>query len=217
MSSSLYILLVIAFSCSCLSVTVKSSWRARHSHVDGVFWLPHVGVGGHVSLHGLVTVALLRIEIAEAFRARAVDLVLMELLQLMRRVAEHLVVLLGHLCLLGHGEASVKHVLVVLNEGSVATELVIESILRVRQNVSLVTRCGHVRLATVGLSSLVVLPQVRVEGALAVGGTVVSAEPTRVGRNVRVTTTAIVDVDDGLGVDGGQVVLWALLQERKGA
>ena len=73
------------------------------------------------------------------------------------------------------------------------------------------------RLVSVWLRSLVVLSQVRVESAVAVGWTVVRAESTRAIRDVGVTSTAIVHVDHGLGVDVRQVVLWTRLEEREGA
>ena len=71
--------------------------------------------------------------------------------------------------------------------------------------------------STVWLGNLVVLSQVRVEGALAVSGAVVCAQSTRAIRDVGVTTTSIVRVHDGFRVDVRHVVLWALLQESKGA
>ena len=68
-------------------------------------------------------------------------------------------------------------------------------------------------LPTVRRSNLVILTQVGVEGALAVGWSILAAKATRVSRNVRITTTTIVHVDHGLRVDVGHVVGRSLLRE----
>ena len=101
-------------------------------------------VGNYVGLHGVVTVAIFSVDkLAKVVMTRAVNLVLMVPLKGLSRVAEDLAVL-NLLCLLGLGEALVKHVLIVLDDGIVSAELVVESILRVRQNVSLVSSRRHV-------------------------------------------------------------------------
>ena len=72
-------------------------------------------------------------------------------------------------------------------------------------------------MATVGLRNLVVLAQVRVEGALAVGRSVVGAKATRRIADVRITATTIVHIHNGLRVNVRQVVRRALLQELERA
>lgn len=115
--------------------------------------LPHVNVacrflqavvGDDIGFHRVVTVAILSIDqLAHARRARPVHPILVLLLNLLSRVAEDLAIL-SFLCLLWLGKPLIKHVLIVLNDGCVASELVIESILCVRQNVSLVTHSRSV-------------------------------------------------------------------------
>ena len=67
----------------------------------------------------------------------------MQFLQLVRRVSEHFTVVLLN-DLLGYRQSGVQHVLIVLNDGSVSSELVIEAILSVAQDVALVRGCSHV-------------------------------------------------------------------------
>ena len=174
-------------------------------------------VGNYVGLHGVVTVAIFSVDkLAKVVLTRTVNLILMVSLQGLSRVAEDLAVI-NQLCLLGLREALVEHVLIVLDDGVVSAELVIESILRVRQNVSLVSRRRHMRLVSVWHGRHVILTQVRVEGPLRVGGAVVGAQAARAIGDVGVATAAIVHVNDGLGVDVCQVVPWTLLQESKRA
>ena len=106
--------------------------------------------------------------------------------------------------------------MVVPDDGLVLTELVVEFVLSVGKEISLIAHGGHVTLSTVGLSSLIILPQVRVESTLTMGWTVGAAQATRIVGNVRVTTTAVVHIDNRLGVDVSHVVGRALLQELEG-
>lgn len=73
---------------------------------------------------------------AKAARAIPVDLVLVLALQLIEGVPEDFAVF-SVLDGLGLREAGVKHVLVVLHEDFVVAELVVEAVLRVRQQVTL--------------------------------------------------------------------------------
>ena len=79
----------------------------------------------HVS-HGFIFLLAL-----EARRAGSVDLILHVTLELVVGVSEDFAVI-GLLDSLRLGQAQIKHVLVVLHQGGVATELIIESVLRVR-------------------------------------------------------------------------------------
>ena len=168
-------------------------------------------VGNYVGLHGVVTVAIFSVnKLAKVVLTRTVDSVLMFPLNCLSRVAEDLAIV-NQLCLLGLGEAVVEHVLIVLDDGIVSAELVVESILRVRQNVSFVSRRRHVRLVSVWHGCHVILSQVRVEGSLRVGRAVVGTQAARAIGDVGVATSAIVHVDDGLGVDVCQVVPRTLL------
>lgn len=145
-------------------------------------------------------------------RALSVDLVLRFTLELVVRVSENLAIL-GLLDALWLRKAHVEHVLVVLHEGGVAAELVIESVLRVREHITLVSHSGGVRCAAIGLRNLIILAQVGIEGALAVCWPVIDTKTTRRIADVSVTTTSIVDVNHWLGVNVGEVVHWSLLQE----
>lgn len=76
-------------------------------HVDVACGFLQAVVADDVGLHGVVTVAILSIdELAHARRARPVHLVLVHLLNLLRRVAEHLAIL-RLLCVLWLGESIV--------------------------------------------------------------------------------------------------------------
>lgn len=201
---------------------VPQSWSCEAqesngcSHVDRVLWLLQTVVRNDVCFHWVVSVSVLGIhELSNARGARPVDFVLVLFLQLMSRVAEHFAIF-GLLRILGLGEACVEHVLVVLDDGGVPAELVIESVLGVRQDVPLVPGRGHVRLVSVRLRTQVILSQVRVERTLAVGWSVVGAQATGAIRDVSVPAAAVVHVNDGLRVNVSQVVLGALLQECKG-
>ena len=66
---------------------------------------------------------------------------------------------------LWHAEASIEHVLVVGDDGGIATELVIEFVLGVGEDVTLLVEGGSVGFAAVWLHALLVLSQVRIEGA----------------------------------------------------
>ena len=153
---------------------------------------------------------------AHARRTRPVDLVLVVLLNLLSRVAEYLA-FLCLLCYLRLGKSLIEHVLIVLDDGRVASELVIESILCVRQNVSLVAQCRSVRLVSVRKYGHVILAQVGIESALSVGWSVSCSKTSGAIGNVRITSTAIVHVDNGLRVDVCEVMLRALLQECESA
>ena len=88
----------------------------------------------------------------------------MRLLQCVQGVPEHatILVLLG---VLWHAEASIEHVLIVGDDGGIASELVIEFVLGVGEEVTLLIEGGCVGLAAVWLHTLLVLSQVRIEGA----------------------------------------------------
>ena len=73
----------------------------------------------------------------------SVDLVLRFTLKLVVRVSENFAIL-SLLYALWLREAHVKHVLVVLHKGGIATELVIESVLSVREHITLVGHSGSV-------------------------------------------------------------------------
>ena len=75
--------------------------------------------------------------------ARSVSLLLMLLLQSVGRVAENLSLfcLLG---ILGDGETSVEHILIVFDNSGISAELVIKFVLGVGQNVALVAHSGSV-------------------------------------------------------------------------
>ena len=73
----------------------------------------------------------------------SVDLVLRFALKLVVRVSENFAIL-SLLHALWLRKAHVKHVLVVLHEGGIATELVIESVLGVREHITLVGHSGSV-------------------------------------------------------------------------
>ena len=173
-----------------------------------------LGVGCEVRVHLTCLVNVLKA--VKTRRTLAVDDVLVVTLRLVVGVAEDLTVF-GLLGTLGLRQTGVEHVLVVLHEGSVAAELVVETILRVRQNVTLICHGSSVRRATVGLGNLVVFTQVGVEGALTMCRSVVSAKTTGGVANVGVATTTIVDVDNRLRVNVGKVVRGALLQELERA
>ena len=59
---------------------------------------------------------------------------------------------------------------------------------------------------------LVVLAKIIVESVLSVSSSVRDAQAAGRVRDVRVATSAVVDVHDGLRVDIGQLVAWALFQ-----
>ena len=67
----------------------------------------------------------------------------MQFLQLVSRVSEDFTVVLLN-DLLGYRQSGVQHVLIVLDDGSVSSELVIEAILSVAQDVALVRGRSHV-------------------------------------------------------------------------
>ena len=165
------------------------------SHVNRVTWLVELVVGCDVLVHLARTVFV--VEAVQTRRTLAVDDVLMVTLGLVVRVAEDLAAL-SLLRALRLREALVQHVLIVLDEGSVAAELVVESVLRVGEDIALVGQGGGVRGAAVRLRHLVVLAQVRVEGALTMGRSVVSAKSARRVADVGVATASIIHIDDRL-------------------
>ena len=101
----------------------------------------------------------------------------MHLLQCISRVAEHLS-LYCLLSILGDGEASVEHILVVFDDCGISAELVIKFVLGVGQNVALVAHRSGVGSISVRHRSLVILAQVGVKGAIAVSWAIVGAEAT---------------------------------------
>ena len=74
----------------------------------------------------------------------------------------------------------IEHVLVVMDDCIVAAELVIEFVLSVRQDVFLICQSSCVRVSSVRLGPLLVLPQVRVESAFAVGWAVLRTQTSAV-------------------------------------
>lgn len=68
----------------------------------------------------------------------------------------------------------VKHVLIVLDEGSVSAELVAESVLGVREEIFLIPQRCHVGAAAIRLGGLVVLSKVRIERPLSVSRSVLN-------------------------------------------
>ena len=125
------------------------------SHVNRVTRLVELVVGCEVRVH----LARMVLEAIKTRRTLAVDDVLVVTLGLVVRVTEDLAAL-GLLRALRLRKALVKHVLIVLDEGGVAAELVVESVLRVGENITLVGQGGSVRRAAVRLRHLVVLAQV---------------------------------------------------------
>lgn len=59
------------------------------------------------------------------------------------------------------------------------------------------------RLVSIGLRTLVVLTQVRVEGALAMSWSIVKAQTTGRVADVGVTAASVIHVDDGFRMDVG--------------
>lgn len=112
--------------------------HSYRSEVDRLSGLLQLAVAVQIHGNGLLgRVLLLAKETIHAGGAGAVDLLLVEFLQLVGRVAEHFAVFLNNLRVLGHGQAVVKHVLVVLHQRLVAAHLVIEPTLSVREQVTL--------------------------------------------------------------------------------
>jgi len=187
------------------------------SHVNGISGLLHFRVRGSHQIHGWVAAravlhhVFLLHEAAQTLYATPVDSFLVILLNLVGWVAEHLFSIVDDLSSFGHCKAGIEHVLVVLDEGGVAAELVVEHVLRVAQQVTLVTRRRHVRGAAVHLLDLVVLAQVTVESASTMGRSVVCSQAAGRVWNVCVATTSIVNVNYWLWVNQGQVVGWASL------
>jgi len=103
-------------------------------------------------------------------------------------------------------------VLVVRDHVHLAVELGVEVVLAAGELVSLILHRSSVGRATLSetVVCLVVDSKVRVESSFAVSWAVWGPKTTRVVRNVSVTAASIVDVDDGLGVNSGQVVRWTL-------
>lgn len=103
--------------------------------------------------------------------------------------------------------------LVVVNEAHLALEAGVVVVLRHLEVIAsaLVSSRGQAlsgRLRNVVVGGVV--PQLVVEGSLPVAGTVQGSEATVVAAHVGVTTSAVVGVDDGLGVDVGQWLSWPL-------
>ncbi len=69
---------------------------------------------------------------------------------------------------------------------------------------------------TKAITLSVILPQAVVECALSMSGMVHKAEATRVIGDVRITTTTVVNIDYGLGVDMSKRLSWALKCRDKG-
>ena len=159
----------------------------RSSHVYRVAGLLKAIVLWHICIHSRESATWLRCSSSSNFRHRtatssrrtpratcAIVHILVMLLERGLRVAEHAAVFC-HFVVFGYGQAVVQHILVVADEGFIPAELVIEVILSVRKNVFLVGQRGSVWLISIWLGSLLVLPQVWVERALAMRRTVLGA------------------------------------------
>ena len=199
------------------------SWCMRtnslHSHIDCVSGLMQAVVLHQVGREGL-GVSDLEIETFPIWvhprhtllGTGAVGHVLVHLLKLHGRIAENLTGFAGLGWLAFRDRQTViKHVLIVAHNRGIASELVIKFVLGVGQDVSFIFKRGGMGRWAVRWSSLLVLSQVGVEGALAMGRSVVSTETTAVAMDVGVTSTTIGLIDNGLRVDVCLVVRWALL------
>lgn len=114
-----------------------------------------------------------------------------------------------------HRETLIKHILIVPYDWCVSAELVIEFVLGIRQNISLVTKCGHMRSRAIWLGHLIVLTQIGVESASTMSRTVSSSDTTRVSGDVRVSSTTIGGVMNWFRMDVGQVVWGSLPLESE--
>ena len=112
------------------------------------------------------------------------------------------------------GEAVIQHHLVVFHEIHFSLVFFTEVILTLTVLVTFLCKRGSVALIFLSkpVCSLIVLAQVVVECALAMSWCVLHTQATRRVGDVSVTTTAIVHVYDGFGMDAGQIVRRTLLK-----
>ena len=158
-----------------------ASLFSNRSEVNGLFGLLQLAVTVKIHGHGVLGRVLLVLHISEAVHACSagtVNFLLVHFLQLVGRVAEDFAVFLDDSSLLGHGQAVVQHVLVVLHQGLIAAHLVIETSLRVGEHVPLLREGCHVTASATGSGQWVVLTQVRVECAFSMGSAMVNTETT---------------------------------------
>lgn len=120
-----------------------ASLLSYRSEVDRLFGLLQFAVAAQIHGDSLLGRVLL-CKTIHAGGAGAVNFLLVELLQLVGRVAEDFAVFLDDFRVLGHGQAMVQHVLVVLHQRLVAAHLVIETSLGVREQVTLLREGSHV-------------------------------------------------------------------------
>ena len=112
------------------------------------------------------------------------------------------------------GKAVIQHHLVVFHQIHFSLVFIIEVVLTLAILITFLCHCGGVALVSGSkpVLSLIVLSQVVVERALAVSWCVLHAQATRHVRDVGISTATIIHIHDGLGMDGGEVVSWALLE-----
>ena len=112
------------------------------------------------------------------------------------------------------GQTVVHHHLVIFDQVHFSFVFGSEVVLTLAVEVTLLDHGGGVALVSLAeaVLSLVVLAQIVVERVFAVGSSVGHAQASGRVRDVRVTTSTVVNVDDGLGMDIGQIVAGALFK-----
>jgi len=123
---------------SAITQVLHSQARCACSHIDSVTGLLQTRVCRQVGVHLARGVLFAVVHAVQTRLALAVHLVLVVALNFVVRVSENFAVL----CLLNAlrlRKAHVQHVLVVLHEGGVAAELIVEAVLSVRKHVTLVS------------------------------------------------------------------------------
>ena len=119
----------------------------------------------------------------------------------------------------GLGQTVVQHVLIVLHKSKLLSELRVEVILALGEEVHFLDHRGGVTGSTFSetVVGLVVDAQVVVECALARRGAVRRSQAAGVVRDVGITTAAVVDVNYRLRMDVAQTIGRALLLGNEGA
>ena len=112
------------------------------------------------------------------------------------------------------GQTAVHRKLVVFDEIHLSLEFWVEVVLTLAVEVALLCHSCGVALVSVSeaVCSLIVLAEIIVECVLSVSSSVSDTQTARRVRDVGVATSTVVDVYDGLGVNVGQVVAWALFE-----
>jgi len=120
------------------------------------------------------------------------------LLELASGVLEYSLGSLDFLDLLGSGETVVKHELVVLDESHLTFELIIVLILTLREQIVLLHKGGSVAVTSLSepVISLIISSQVVVESAISVGWLILNSQSTREVRDVGVSSSSIVHIDN---------------------